>query len=106
MAPLVATQPDPAPWQAKAPDPPMFLPQLPSPPSAENPKRHAREARPPAAPAVARAPKAPASPSYYTEKFVEQGEYHYRRRPCEPPNMPDVCFMPQGDRQAIVVAKP
>jgi hypothetical protein len=44
--------------------------------------------------------------SFYTEKFVEQGEYHYRRRACEPPNMPDVCYMPQADRQPIVVAKP
>jgi hypothetical protein len=103
MAPL-----DPAPWQARAPDSPMFLLQLPaSPAPPENPKRQTREARPgpPAAPA-ARPTKPAAQPSYYTEKFVEQGEYRYRRRACEPPNMPDVCFMPQADRQPIVVAKP
>jgi hypothetical protein len=102
----VFTRPDPAPWQAvRAPDPPMLLPLLPAPPlPAENPKRQVREQRPPAPPA-ARSPKSPA-PSYYTEKFVEQGEYRYRRRLCEPPNMPDVCFMPQADRQPIVVAKP
>jgi hypothetical protein len=83
----------------------MLLPLLPAPPlPAENPKRQVREQRPPAPPA-ARSPKSPA-PSYYTEKFVEQGEYRYRRRLCEPPNMPDVCFMPQADRQPIVVAKP
>jgi hypothetical protein len=100
------TRPDPSPWQAiKAPDPPTLLPLLPAPPlPAENPKRQAREQRPPP-PAAARSPKPPA-PSYYTEKFVEDGEYRYRRRVCEPPNMPDVCFMPQSDRQPIVVAKP
>jgi hypothetical protein len=95
---------DPVPWQVGAPDPAMFLPQLPASPSPpENSKRQTREPRPPAA---ARAPKPPAQQSYYTEKFVEQGEYRYRRRACEPPNMPDVCFMPQADRQPIVVAKP
>jgi hypothetical protein len=94
---------DPAPWQARAPDPAMFIPQPPpSPP--ENSKRQTREPRP--APAAARAPKPSAQQSYYTEKFVEQGEYHYRRRVCEPPNMPDVCFMPRADRQPIVIAKP
>ncbi len=98
---------DPEPWQARAPDPPMFLPQLPVSPSAlENSKRQTREPRPPAAPTAARAPKPSAQQSYYTEKFVEQGEYRYRRRVCEPPNMPDVCYMPQADRQPIVVAKP
>jgi hypothetical protein len=102
---------DPAPWQARAPDPPMFLPPLPAPsPPPENPKRQIRDARPgpPATSAAARAPKPSAQqqPSYYTEKFVEQGEYRYRRRLCEPPNMPDVCFMPQADRQPIVIAKP
>ena len=102
---------DPGPWQARTPDPPMFLPPLPAPSQLpENPRRQPREARPgpPAAPVAARAPKPSAQPqqSYYTEKFVEQGEYRYRRRLCEPPNMPDVCFMPQADRQPIVVAKP
>jgi hypothetical protein len=82
----------------------MFIPQLPASPSLENSKRQMREPRPgpPAVPAAARAPK----PSYYTEKFVDQGEYRYRRRVCEPPNMPDVCYMPQADRQPIIVAKP
>lgn len=98
---------DPAPGQARMPDPLMFLPPLPAPsPPPESPKRQTREARP--GPPIARAPKPSAQPqqSYYTEKFVEQGEYRYRRRLCEPPNMPDVCFMPQADRQPIVVAKP
>jgi hypothetical protein len=101
---------DAAPWQARAPDPPMFLPQLPAspPPPPENSKRQTRAPRPgpPAAVAAARAPKPSTQQSYYTEKFLEQGEYHYRRRVCEPPNMPDVCFMPQADRQPIIVAKP
>jgi hypothetical protein len=99
MAPV---QPDPAPAQVRAPEPPMFLFQVPAASSlADNPKRQTREARP----AAVRAPKPPAQ-SYYTEKFFEQGEYRYRRRACEPPNMPDVCFMPQADRQPVVVAKP
>jgi hypothetical protein len=100
---------DPTPWQARAPGPLTFLPQLPaSPLPPENAMRQTREPRPgpPAASAAAHAPKPPAQQSYYTEKFVEQGEYRYRRRACEPPNMPDVCYMPQADRQPIVVAKP
>jgi hypothetical protein len=101
MAPLVPDQPESASWQASAAATPFFLPQLPATPPVENQKRQTR----PGPPAAARAPK-PAAQSYYTEKFVEQGEYHYRRRLCEPPNMPDVCFMPQADRQPIVVAKP
>lgn len=44
--------------------------------------------------------------SYYMEKYLEEGEYRFRRRPCEPPNMPDVCFMPQSDDQPVVVARP
>ncbi len=100
--PDVSARLDPAPWQAKAPDPSTLLPPLPAPPPpAENPKRQAREPKP----AAARPSKPPAQ-SFYTEKFIEQGAYHYRRRACEPPNMPDVCFMPQADRQPIVVAKP
>jgi hypothetical protein len=100
--PDMAARPEPAPLQAKAPDPPILLPPLPAPPSpAENPKRQAREPKP-----AATRPSKPPAPSFYTEKFIEQGEYHYRRRVCEPPNMPDVCFMPQADRQPIVVAKP
>jgi hypothetical protein len=100
--PDIAARPVPAPLQAKSPDPPILLPPLPAPPSpAENPKRQAREPKPAAA-----RPNKPPAPSFYTEKFVEQGEYRYRRRACEPPNMPDVCFMPQADRQPIVVAKP
>jgi hypothetical protein len=101
----ISVRPDPAPSQAKAPDPPILIPSPPvPPPAAENPKRQAREPKP-AQPAAVR-PTKPSAPSFYTEKFVEQGEYRYRRRPCEPPNMPDVCFMPQSDRQPIVIAKP
>jgi hypothetical protein len=105
-APPVPAQPDPTLWQAKAPDPAMFFPQIPAspPPLVENPKR--ARAGPPASPAAVRAPKPPAQQSWYTEKYIEQGEYRYRRRACEPPNMPDVCFMPQADRQPVVVAKP
>jgi hypothetical protein len=68
-------------------------------------RRQAREPRsePPPAAAAARKPK---TPSFYTEQYIEQGEFRYRSRPCEPPNMPDVCFMPQADRHPIVVAKP
>jgi hypothetical protein len=103
--PTVLARPDPAPLQAKAPDHLTLVPPLPAPPpAAENPKRQAREPRP-GQPAAARTTKPPAQ-SFYTEKFVEQGEYRYRRRACEPPNMPDVCFMPQSDRQPIVLAKP
>jgi hypothetical protein len=100
--PEITARREPAPLQAKAPDPPTLLPPSPAPPPpAENPKRQVREPKPAAA-----RPSKPAAPSFYTEKFVEEGEYRYRRRACEPPNMPDVCFMPQADRQPIVVAKP
>jgi hypothetical protein len=103
--PAVVARPDPAPLQAKAPDPLTLLRSLPAPPpAAESPKRQAREPKP-GQPPTARPTKPPAH-SFYTEKFVEQGEYRYRRRVCEPPNMPDVCFMPQSDRQPIVLAKP
>jgi hypothetical protein len=106
--PAFAAQPDPVPpsWQVKEPDPPIFLPRLPAtaPQPAENQKRPTREAArhtPAAAPGPRAAPKPPA-PSYYMEKYLDQGEYHLRRRPCEPPNMPDVCFMPQADRQPVL----
>jgi hypothetical protein len=91
--------------QAKTPDSPVFVPPLP----AENPKRQTREPRlEPAAVATPHSPK-PAR-SYYMEKFVEQGDagevtFRYRRRSCEPPNMPDVCFMPQSSRRDIVVER-
>ena len=110
--PAMPTTSDPAPmalpWQVKAPDPPLaYASPIPvAPPSpAEAPKRQARDARP-EPPAAAPAPRPPKQPSFYTEQFIEQGEFRYRRRPCEPPNMPDVCFMPQADRHPIVVAKP
>jgi hypothetical protein len=90
------------PWRAKTPDPPAFVAPL----SAENPKRQAREAK--SEPAAA-TPKLPAR-SYYMEKIVEQGDagevkFRYRRQSCEPPNMPDVCFMPQANRRGIVVER-
>jgi hypothetical protein len=82
------------PVQTKFADPPAPVAPVPPPQQpAENPRHRAA--------APNRAQK-----SYYMEKYLEQGEYHYRRRLCEPPNMPDVCFMPQADRQPIVVAKP
>jgi hypothetical protein len=106
MLPTLPARSGPAPWQAKAFDPAILLPPLPaSPPPAENPKRQVREPKS-GSPAAAARPTKPPAQSFYTEKFVEQGEYRYRRRICEPPNMPDVCFMPQADRQPIVVAKP
>jgi hypothetical protein len=93
-------------WQAKTPESPVFIPPLP----AENPKRQTREPKPePAAVATPHLPKQPAR-SYYMEKFVEQGDagevkFRYRRQSCEPPNMPDVCFMPQASRRNIVVER-
>lgn len=102
-------QPDPAPVPAKFMEPsPAFAAAAP-PPQPDAGRRHARAsiARASVAPAPAPAPSAassaPKRPSSYMEKYFELGEYHYRRRPCEPPNMPDVCFMPQTDRQPIVV---
>jgi hypothetical protein len=94
---------DPASWPAKTPERPVFAP-LP----AENPQRLARESRPDPA-ATPQPPKA-AARSYYLEKVVEQSDggqvkYRYRRRSCEPPNMPDVCFMPQANRRGIVVER-
>jgi hypothetical protein len=112
--PAFAARPDPAPLlPAKEPEPPALFSQLPMTmpvQPAETPKRPTREAArhasAAAAPAVRAAPKPAAAPSYYTEKYLDdQGEYRYRRRVCEPPNMPDVCFMPQADRQPIL-AKP
>lgn len=91
---------------AKTPDPPAFA----APTPAENPKRQPREPKPePAAVATPQSPKQPAR-SYYMEKVVEQGDagevkFRYRRQSCEPPNMPDVCFMPQANRRGIVVER-
>jgi hypothetical protein len=99
-------RPDREPSQAKAPDPPAFA--LPVP--ADSPKRQTHEASPePAAVATPRSSKLPGR-SYYMEKIVEQGDagevkLRYRRQPCEPPNMPDVCFMPQANRRGIVVER-
>jgi hypothetical protein len=106
------------PSQGKTPEPPAFA--LPLPP--ENPKRQTREPRsdirpdlrpdPGPEPAVVAAPRLPKLPSrsYYMEKVVEQGDagevkFRYRRQSCEPPNMPDVCFMPQANRRGIVVER-
>lgn len=92
--------------QAKAPEASVFVPPLP----AENPKRQTRDPKPePAVAATSNSTKPPAR-TYYTEKIVEQGDageikYRYRRQPCEPPNMPDVCFMPQSSRRNIVVER-
>ena len=92
-------------WPAKTAEP-----ALAAPPPAENPKRQVREPRPePAAVATPQSPKLPAR-SYYLEKIVEQGDagevkFRYRRQSCEPPNMPDVCFMPQANRRGIVVER-
>jgi hypothetical protein len=112
--PIPPARSDREPPQAKTPEPPAFALPLP----AENPKRQTREPRPdirpdagpePAAVAAPRSPKLP-SRSYYMEKIVEQGDagevkFRYRRQSCEPPNMPDVCFMPQANRRGIVVER-
>ncbi len=96
-------RPDQTRWSPKFPDPPAFTPPPPA-TTAENPKRPTHA--PPTTIVSRRPPKAPPVPSYYVEKYFDQGDYHYRRRPCEPPNMPDVCFMPQANRQPILVARP
>ncbi len=108
--PIPPARSDREPSQAKTPAPPAFALPLP----VENPKRQTREPRPdpgpePAAVTTPRSPKQPAR-SYYMEKFVEQGDagevkFRYRRQSCEPPNMPDVCFMPQANRRGIVVER-
>jgi hypothetical protein len=93
---------DPASWPANTPERPAFAAPLP----AENPQRQARG---PDSGATPQPPKS-AARSYYLEKVVEQRDggqvkFHYRRRSCEPPNMPDVCFMPQANRRGIVVER-
>jgi hypothetical protein len=116
--PIPPARSDREPPQTKTPEPQAFALPLP----AENPKRQTREPRPdlrpdlrpdpgpePAATAAPRSPKLP-SRSYYMEKVVEQGDagdvkFRYRRQSCEPPNMPDVCFMPQANRRGIVVER-
>jgi hypothetical protein len=102
------TRSGPETWQTKASEPTVFAPTQ----FTETQKRLTRDPRPePAAVAVA-APSSPklAARSYYVEKFVEQGDagevkFRYRRQSCEPPNMPDVCFMPQESRRNIVVER-
>jgi hypothetical protein len=94
---------DPASWPAKPPERPVFAAPLP----AENPQRQARESRPD--PGATQPPKSVVR-SYYLEKVAEQSDagqvkFRYRRRSCEPPNMPDVCFMPQANRRGIVVER-
>jgi len=92
--------------QAKSAEPAVFA--LPQP--VESQKRLAQDPRPePAAVTTSNSPKL-AARSYYVEKFVEQGDagevkFRYRRQVCEPPNMPDVCFMPQASRRNIVVER-
>jgi hypothetical protein len=92
--------------QPKTPDAATLAAPLP----AENAKRQVREPRPePAAVVTPQSPKLSAR-SYYLEKIVEQGDagevkFRYRRHSCEPPNMPDVCFMPQANRRGIVVER-
>jgi hypothetical protein len=110
--PAMLAKPDPAPapalWQSRAPDPVAYAPPpTPAPPPPpEIPRRQVRDPKPEAPTPAATARSFRPSPSFYTEQYIEQGEFRYRRRPCEPPNMPDVCYMPQADRHPIVVAKP
>jgi len=104
--PIPPARLDQEPPQAKASEPAVLALPLP----AENPRRQTREQAPePAAVATPRLAKLP-SRSYYMEKIVEQGDagevkFRYRRQSCEPPNMPDVCFMPQANRRGIVVER-
>jgi hypothetical protein len=91
---------DPASWSQKPPERPAFAAPLP----AQNPQRQARGSDP--------APQLPKSVarSYYLERVEEQGDggqvkVRYRRHSCEPPNMPDVCFMPRANRRGIVVER-
>jgi hypothetical protein len=76
----------------------------------ESQKRLMRDPKSETAAGAASNPAKLASRSYYVEKFVEEGDagevkFRYRRRACEPPNMPDVCFMPQENRRGIVVER-
>lgn len=101
--------------QGKSPEVPTYAPPLP----VENPKRQIRDQQvrdqksepnpEPAAITTSNSPKLPTR-TYYVEKFVEQGDagevkFRYRRQPCEPPNMPDVCFMSSANRRNIVVER-
>jgi hypothetical protein len=93
-------------WQAKTPEPSVFVPPLP----AENPRRQTRDPKPESAAGATSNSTKPPAQTYYVEKIVEQGDagevkFRYRRQPCEPPNMPDVCFMPQSSRRNIVVER-
>ena len=112
LLPPQQAQPEPAPVPVptKFVDPPAYAAAAPPPPPPPAPapahdsgRRHARAAVTP--PPVAAAPATPKR--FYVEKYFDLGEYHYRRRTCEPPNMPDVCFMPStGHDPIIVVARP
>ncbi|SRR5579871_664797 len=93
------------------PEPAVSTPPVSEPPApAEDPTHQARDPKPqPAVAATPNAAKRTGRP-YYVEKFIEQGDsgevkYRYRRQPCEPPNMPDVCFMPPSSRRNIVVER-
>jgi len=97
LPPMIQSAPET--WQTKSPEPTVFAPPQP----AETQKRGARDAATPSSTRLA-------GRSYYIEKFVEQGDagepkYRYRRQLCEPPNMPDVCFMPHESRRNIVVER-
>ena len=97
---------DPASRPATTPERPPERPAFAAPLPAENWQRQARGPGPGATP---QPPKPPAR-SYYLEKVVERGDggqvkFHYRRQSCEPPNMPDVCFMPRANRRGIVVER-
>jgi hypothetical protein len=85
---------------------PAERPALAAPLPAQNPQRQARGSDPGATP---QPPKSVAR-SYYLERVEERSDggqvkVHYRRHSCEPPNMPDVCFMPQANRRGIVVER-
>jgi len=99
-------QSDPEIWQDMFAMPEAIAPQLPG----ENQRRQVQDLKP--EPGAAPTPNSlkPAARSFYIEKLVEQGDagevkYRYRRQSCTPPNMPDVCSMPQENRRSIVVER-
>lgn len=115
-APAIPDQPAPlpAPQLAALSQPPVADPDDQAPITAgvraarHPPRLHKAE------PAQAAAPKphkvAANGQRSYTEKIVEQGDsggvsFRYRKRTCTPGNMVDVCYMPEADRQKIVIER-
>ena len=97
---------DPGSRQANDPVPQVIASQSP----AENQRQLARDPKPERAAAAMPYSARQAARPYYIEKVVEQGDageatFRYRYQSCEPPNMPDVCFMPRENRRSIVMER-